>query len=75
MSQEIFKIEMSMQIFMHHSIPLSVVFIKGARVPKVLIELAVSELVHFRIEIGREVKDHEETDHESYQHGLVPARE
>jgi hypothetical protein len=50
---------------MDHSVPFSVVLIECARVPKVLVELAVSEFVEFCVEIWCKIKHHEEADHKS----------
>lgn len=54
-----------MKVFMNHSVPFSIVLVKCARVPKVLIELAVSKLVEFCIEICCKIEHHEEADHVS----------
>lgn len=60
---------------MHHPVPLSVVLIKCAGVPEVLIELAVRKFVQIGIEIWSEIEDHKEADHEGDENWLVPAGE
>jgi hypothetical protein len=54
-----------MKVFMDYSVPFSIVLIKCAGVPKILVELAISEFVKFSIEIWCEIEDHKEANHES----------
>jgi hypothetical protein len=48
---------------MDHSIPFSIVLIKSGRVPKVLVELAISKFVKLCIEICSKIEHHEEANH------------
>ncbi len=73
MSQQILQVKVSVEVFMDHSVPLSVVLIKSTGVPEVLIELTVRKFVQICIEIRSEIEDHEKADHESDENRLIPA--
>jgi len=51
---------------MDHSVPFSIVLIKCARVPKILVELAIGKFVKLCIEICCKIEYHEKADHVSY---------
>lgn len=73
MSQQILQIKVSVEVFMDHPVPLSVVLIESARVPEILIELSVRKFVQICIEIRSEIEGHEEADHEGDENRLIPA--
>jgi hypothetical protein len=74
-SQQVLQIEVPVKVLMYHTVPFAVVFVESTRVPEILIELSIGELVYLCIEIRCEIEYHEKADEEGDHDGLIPARE
>ena len=61
-SEQVFKIEMPLKVLVHETVPFPCIFVEVGCIPEVLVELPISEAWDLSVEVGHEIKDHEEAD-------------